>query len=172
MLLVFLLGVLVYTADMYLMNNSGSFQARVYYPLKQLPVASDDLAAKGEQIFKNYCSACHQPNGAGSRALNFPPLAGSEWVLAEGPNRIIRIVLNGLAGPIEVKGEQYSNNMLPWKDTMSDEDIAAVLTYVRSAWGNDASGVTVEQVSAIREATADRSINWTAPELLRVPESD
>lgn len=172
MLIVFLLGVLLYVADMYLMNNSGAFHARVYYPLKKLPIASGDLKAIGAQVYSRNCSLCHQPNGAGSKATRIPPLAGSEWVQAEGPNRLVRIVLNGLTGPIEVNGEQYSNDMLPWKDTMTDEEIAAVLTFVRSEWGNNASEVTVEQVKEIRDATADRNSYWTGPELLRIPVSD
>lgn len=169
-LIIALLGALVYFADMYLMDHSGGFSAQVYYPLTEVRSASNGPDGKG--IFNNNCAACHQPSGAGSTALGFPPLAGSDWVLAPGPNRLARIVLHGLTGPMEVNGQPYNNTMLPWKDTMTDEQIAAVLTYIRSAWGNKASAVTKEQVAAIRQATADRTRNWTADELKAIPESD
>ena len=108
-------------------------------------------------------------NGQGSPGLN-PPLAGSEWVLAEGPNRIIRIVLHGLQGPIEVKGQSFNAAMLAWRDILTDEDIANVLSFIRNEWGNKAPLVTPEQVKAIREETAARDSNWTPTELLAVPE--
>jgi mono/diheme cytochrome c family protein len=100
----------------------------------------------------------------------FPPLAGSEWVTAEGHERIIRIVLNGLSGPIEVAGAQFNNVMVPWRDTLKDEDIASVLSYIRSEWGNKADPVTVEEVKKVREGTKDRGNPWTADELKQVPE--
>jgi mono/diheme cytochrome c family protein len=100
----------------------------------------------------------------------FPPLGGSEWVTAEGHQRIIRIVLNGLNGPIEVSGQQYNNVMLAWRDMLKDEEIAAVLTFIRSEWGNRADAVTAEEVAKVREATKDRTTYWTAQELLQIPE--
>jgi len=100
----------------------------------------------------------------------FPPLGGSEWVNAEGHQRIIRIVLNGLSGPIEVSGAQFNNVMVPWRDILKDEDIAAVLTFIRSEWGNKGDPVPVEEVKAVRAATPDRASPWTADELKQVPE--
>lgn len=174
-LLVALLAILFYQADMYLMEHSGGFSALVYYPFKTVPEppGGGDMVKLGQNIFGRNCAACHQVNGAGNAALGFPPLAGSDWVAAEGPNRLIRIVLNGLSGPIEVNGQQYNNAMVPWRDTMSDKEIAAVLTYVRQAWGNTAPPVKPEQVAAIRQATESRGArNWSAQELLAIPVSD
>lgn len=95
------------------------------------------------------CSACHGPNGTGMPNLA-PPLAGSEWV--RGPiENLIRIQLRGLQGPITVQGQTYSFAApmapLPYQ---TDEQIAAVLTYVRNSFGNKASAVTPEQVKAFR----------------------
>ena len=103
-----------------------------------------------------------------------PPLVHSEWVLAEGSNRLIRIVLNGLQGPIKVDGKDFdSNGMIPWRDTITDDEvIAQVLTYIRgnAEWGHNASEITSEQVAKIRAETKDRAPQWTVSELLNVPE--
>jgi len=111
------------------------------------------------------CAACHQPTGQGLPGA-FPPLAGSE--IANGPASIpIRIVLRGLTGPITVHGTQYNGNMPPYGNTieMSDAEVAAVLSYVRSQWGNAGGPVTAEQVAAERAAIASKTGQWTAAEL-------
>jgi mono/diheme cytochrome c family protein len=102
----------------------------------------------------------------------FPPLAGSEWVNAAGPNRVIRIALHGLTGPIQVKGQDWDFNMVPFGDILSDAELAAVISHVRNSFGNSASMVKPEQVKAVREKTAGRSQAWTAPELQAVAEND
>ena len=108
-------------------------------------------------------------DGNGSASLNAPPLAGSEWVLPTDPSRLIRIVLHGLSGPIPVKGRVWNGGqMLPWKDTLSDEDIALVLTYVRNSWGNKAPVVTADMVKKVRDATKDWPGYMTAIELEKV----
>lgn len=108
--------------------------------------ASQAFSADGATVYKT-CTPCHQATGAGIPGA-FPPLADSEWV--NGPvENLIRIQLRGLMGPIEVKGQTY-NNMMPANATMSDEDIAAVLTHIRSNFGNNSSAVTPEQVKALR----------------------
>ena len=116
------------------------------------------------------CAVCHGPEGRGLEG-QFPPLAGSEWVLAPGPNRLIRIALNGLAGPIKVLGRDFNSAEPAWRDVLSDEEIAAVLTYVRTngKWGNTAAPVFPAQVKAIREATRSRTGPWTAAELQAIP---
>lgn len=171
------LGVLVFFGMVYLDENAGGFNARVY----QRFASSNQLAQLvplppgGEQVQRGRlvynrptCVACHQPSGLGTPGT-FPPLAGSEWVLEPDPARLIRIVLHGAQGPMEVKGETYNSAMLPWKDVLKDEEIADVLTFVRKEWGNDASLVSPEQVAAVRQETAGRNTPWTAAELLQVP---
>ena len=174
-----LLVLLLYGCDVYLMGNSGDFSSQVYHPyasVKDLENAhpadpAKAQANKGKIVYKTYCVACHQENGQGA-AGQFPPLAGSEWVLAEGPNRIIRVVLHGAVGPITVKGNLFNNNMLAWGPSLDDEQIAAVLTYVRSEWGNKAGAVKPEQVKKIRSQLADRANYWTEPELQACAEKE
>jgi mono/diheme cytochrome c family protein len=177
------LGLLLYWSTMYLDQNGGTFSAQVYQPYRSLKFVedlqpksdTDELFARGKRVYEQIanCQACHQATGLGV-AGQFPPLAGSEWVLAPGPARIIRVVLHGLNGPIQVKGSEYSNAMTPFGSVLTDDrDVAAVLTYIRQnkAWGNTGSGVTPEQVKAVRDATKDRVEPWTAAELLQIPEN-
>jgi mono/diheme cytochrome c family protein len=101
----------------------------------------------------------------------FPPLAGSEWV-AGSEERLIRIVLHGLQGPIKVKGNDYNNVMAPLGAVLKDEQIANVLSYIRSetttGWGNNAPEVQPETVARVRSETASHSGYWTAEELLKI----
>lgn len=134
---------------------------------------ADGLFAQGNQVFGKYCAACHQSHGRGLEG-QFPPLVESDWVVGVGPNRMIRIALDGLQGPITVKGQEYNNVMLPWRDQLSDLDIAVVLSMVRGNrdWGHSDSPVTPEMVKRIRDATQDRGTYWTAPELQAIPDKD
>jgi mono/diheme cytochrome c family protein len=118
--------------------------------------------ADGQAVFLRVCSTCHQRNALGLPGA-FPPLAGSPFANGEA-ERMIKIVLNGLQGPVEVKGQRFSNVMPPWK-SLSDGEIAAVLTYVRGNFGNTAAPVTAEQVGQVRAATASRTTMWTVAEL-------
>ncbi len=116
----------------------------------------------GEEVYLHNCMDCHQ-DGAGTPGL-VPPLDGAPWVQGE-PDRIIRVLLNGLMGEVVVEGVTYNGVMPGWRNLLSDEEIAAVLTYIRSAWDNDAGPVAPEAVTAIRAATADRTTPWTVEEL-------
>lgn len=111
------------------------------------------------------CATCHQPTGVGV-PNTYPPLAGSE--IANGPAEIpIRILLKGIMGPITVHGATF-NGVMPAYGVgveMSDAEVATVLTWVRTQWGNAAPAVTPEQVAKEREATKDKLGAWTAPEL-------
>jgi mono/diheme cytochrome c family protein len=102
----------------------------------------------GRAIYMSTCSACHQPEGRGLRGA-FPPLAGSDWLASHPTEAAIATVLHGLSGPIEVNGERY-NAVMPPIPHLSDEQVAAVLGYVYSQWGNDGRSVTAEQVAAVR----------------------
>jgi mono/diheme cytochrome c family protein len=174
-------GLVVYWGTMYVDHFGGGFSPLVFSQGEMLADVearvprseADALLAQGRKVYNTYCTACHQPNGRGLPG-QFPPLAGSDWVQTEGPNRIIRIVLNGLQGPIVVNGTEFNNVMLPWRDQLTDQDIAAVVTFVRAnkEWGNNAGPAAPAQVKAIRDATADRSGYWTPSELLGVPVKD
>ncbi|MEO0471375.1 MAG: cytochrome c [Bacteroidota bacterium] len=102
---------------------------------------------QGKKVYNTYCFACHMQDGNGVPGLN-PPLIGTDWVLGD-KERLIGVVLNGMSEPIEIDGELYSNVMNPHA-FLSDADIAAVLTYVRSAWGNDAGPLTAAEVASVR----------------------
>jgi ubiquinol-cytochrome c reductase cytochrome b subunit len=104
-------------------------------------------AGKGEQVFTQNCASCHQANGQGQAGV-FPPLAGNSDVVASDPKMIIHTLLYGLQGKV-IGGKTYAAQMPAWKGTLTNDDIANVLTYVRSAWGNKASAVTAAQVSAV-----------------------
>ena len=121
--------------------------------------------ALGEQAFTVTCAACHQMSGEGVPGA-FPPLAGSEWVEGDA-ERLARIVLHGLYGKIEVKGQSWNLVMpgLGGTGLLDDEKIAAVLSYVRNTWGNEASFVETALVSKVRAQYPDRYIPWTADEL-------
>ena len=104
-------------------------------------------AALGKATYAT-CSACHQATGAGIPKV-FPPLAGSEWV--NGPvENLIRIQLRGMMGEVTVKGQKY-NSVMPPNAAMSDDQIASVLTYIRSNFGNKSSAVTPAMVKALRD---------------------
>ena len=129
------------------------------------------LIAKGESVYALVCAVCHQSSGLGSPG-QYPPLVGSEWVVGS-PARLIRIPLHGLAGPIQVKGQNWIGSMPavgggpPLDD---DQNLAAVLSYIRSAWGNQAPPISPDQVKAVRAETASRTAQWTEAELLKVAE--
>jgi mono/diheme cytochrome c family protein/glucose/arabinose dehydrogenase len=121
---------------------------------------------KGRGVYEATCIACHQPHGLGQEGLA-PPLVGSDWVKGS-PHRLARIVLFGLRGPIKVKGETFELDM-PSLAVLDDDQIAAVLTYVRRQWGHSFEPVVTETVKKAREQTADRVDAWTAEELLKIP---
>lgn len=173
-----LLALLAYLGHAELGYNHGLFSAGVYEPyadLRSIPKAGGEVnpVDAGREVYAQLCTACHQPNGSGNPANGCPPVAGSDWVLEEGPARLIRIVLHGAKGPIVVNGKEAGSagGMTPFKDSLTDEQIAHVLTYIRQApeWKNTAGPVTAEMVTAVREKTSSRNAQWTAPELLKIP---
>lgn len=114
----------------------------------KMVAAGGASAAAGAKVFTTNCSSCHQANGKGQPGV-FPPLAGNATVT--GPaDKVIAVVKNGLNGKISVNGTTYNGQMPAWKGTLSDGDIASVITYIRSSWGNKASAVTASQVSAAK----------------------
>ncbi|HTX60364.1 MAG TPA: c-type cytochrome [Verrucomicrobiae bacterium] len=113
---------------------------------EQVASAGSPSGLSGEEIFAAHCAACHQAQGQGTSAI--PPLAGNPDVRASDPAKIVTTIVNGRHGQLVVNGKTYNGTMPTWNGQLSNADIAAVATYVRSAWGNDASGVTEQQVAA------------------------
>lgn len=114
-----------------------------------LPQTSSVIAAPdGKAIYDAKCAACHQPSGQGMPGT-FPPLAGNKDVTGDAKS-VIAAVAKGKSGALTVAGTAYNSSMPAWRGQLSDAEIAAVVTYVRSAWGNKASAVTEKQVSAVK----------------------
>ncbi|MGI9542742.1 MAG: c-type cytochrome [Cyclobacteriaceae bacterium] len=134
--------------------QSGASENKTPDPSLDLASAAETVAEEvsqevdlGEKVFKTYCLVCHQANGAGVPNL-YPPLSDTDWVNGD-KERLIDVVLNGLQGPIEIDGTTY-NSIMVSHSHLKDEEIAAVLTYVRSNFGNDSSPITVEEVADVR----------------------
>lgn len=120
----------------------------------------------GKVNYETFCLPCHQPHGLGQEGLA-PPLVGSEWV-GWSEERVIRIVLHGLRGPIQVKGQPFEQPDMPALGVLDDEQIATVLTYVRNEWGHAYPPISTNAVQRVRNATADRADAWTQEELLKI----
>ncbi len=157
----------------YLTEYNGGFrkdvfnhQQKSWVPVEASAAKKKDPAALGKKVFTANCVICHQTTGLGMPGL-YPPLAGSELVLGQGYNdhQLILILLNGLNGPIKIKGETYNGAMPAWKDSLRDDQIANVLTYIRQEWGNSAAPITTEAVAALRGKHGTRAEAWTDSEL-------
>ncbi len=156
------LGMLKVKGENHLDIYSGVKQEGIYNPeggtLQEMPddgvakatsTAPKSLAEKiasGKQLYTNTCFACHQANGKGI-ANAFPPLANSDYLNAD-VNRAIDIVLNGKIGEITVNGKKYNSVMT--KQTLTNNEVADVLTYVYNSWGNNKTNVTSSQVAQIK----------------------
>ena len=165
---------ILYWGMIYFDHNSGWFSPQVYAPyhsvaeltLYQPPTGGLDLA-RGKAVYETICALCHNNDGMG-KPNQGPAFVGSEWVLGS-PNRMIRIPLVGLAGPVKVKDQEWNLAMPNMGAALSDDDLAAVLTYIRQSWGNKASIITPEQVSAVRKLIGNRTQPWSASELQAIP---
>jgi mono/diheme cytochrome c family protein len=134
-------------------------------PPRELTAAEKIRFEEGKAIYANVCAACHQPTGLGQDGLA-PPLLDSEWVLGP-PQRLPRILMHGVSGPISVTGVQFRLEM-PGLPDLNDQQIAAVVTYIRREWEHGGEPVTVEVVEKVREQEKGRREPWTAIELLKV----
>jgi mono/diheme cytochrome c family protein len=176
--LIVVLFLLVYWGAVYFDEHGGWFDSQVYTPyvsaeqVKSFQVnGGPNPFERGRQVYAVTCYVCHGPNAQGTPGT-FPPLAGSDWVNEPQPGRMIRIVLQGFSGPgLTINGQPFNTGsvMVPW-NSFSDDDIAAVITFVRGNkdWGNHAPPVTPEQVHAIREKVAKHSASFTPTEILQI----
>ena len=140
-------------------------------PTRKLMPEEEKTYALGKQVFNRdaHCGTCHQPNGEGVANI-YPPLAKSEWL--ENDERLIKIALKGLWGNIEVAGKQFDTTkgvppMTPFGGILTDEEIAAVLSYARQSFGNDGDFITPAAVQKVREATKDRVNFYMVEEILK-----
>lgn len=178
----FLLGIisaLILICAIYVVHYRGDFDPLVYderydaeaaKALANVPkeLTPEQIIASGKRLYAT-CASCHQVSGQGVPGA-FPPLAGSEWVIGS-EDRLIRVLLHGLNGPIQVKGNAYNGAMPAFGKVpgggynWSDEKIAHVLSYIRHDWGNNAGFITKEKVAEVLKAEAARSKPWTQDEL-------
>ncbi len=136
----------------------------------QSAAAISDPIAAGKAVYEKNCQVCHQMEGAGMTGA-FPPLVGSEWVTG-APEMVVRILLHGLQGPLEVAGHTYNGAMPAWDGVLQDGEIAAVATYIRQLAGNDAGAVAPATVNIVREVDSDRTTPWTVADLEQAPPVD
>ncbi|MBU6411667.1 MAG: cytochrome c [Verrucomicrobia bacterium] len=153
--------ILGYLGGVYFDHHSGWFSPAVYSPYSsstelaayQPKSGAQAMAARGHLLYGQICAACHSDDGMGKPG-QAPPLAGSEWVNEKGFHRVAEIPQIGLTGSIPVKGQPWNSTMPPMGAGLSDADLAAVVTYVRSAWGNHAPPVTASDIKSVRSTVA------------------
>ena len=168
---------LMFLGAVYFDRHGGWFNKQVYPPYgttAQLEAAQPQsggaaAAAHGKQVYDTVCGICHGTDGLGKPG-QAPPLAGSEWVIAKGSNRLTRIPLAGLNGSMQVGGKGWNMAMAPMGAALSDADLAAVLTYIRSAWGNQAGEVNADNVKTNRASLGGRPQPLTSEQLKTMPE--
>ena len=167
---------LLFLGGVYFDHHSGWFNAKVYNPyvsveqldLYQPKSGAAAAAAQGKKVYETVCGICHGNDGMGKPVMA-PPLAASEWVIAAGFHRLAQIPLTGLNGNLQVEGKDWNLNMAPMGAALSDADLAAVLTYIRSSWGNKAGPVSADDVKAIRATVAGHPA-ISAAQLGSIPE--
>jgi mono/diheme cytochrome c family protein len=124
-------------------------------PFVPLTALEEQRFAAGREVYRNACESCHQPDGRGQDRVA-PSLVGSELALAPA-HVTVRILVNGKEGPVGL--------MPPLGATLTDTDVAAVLTYVRREWGQTGTPVEPDAVAAVRKETSSRQRPWTTDEL-------
>ena len=185
--LIVVLFISLYWLMLYFDQHRGWFSRHVYMPYSSLlevqelwssQAGQDDCFQRGAALFKQNCAVCHMENGMGNSLNGCPPLLGSEWVTAPGAGRLIRIVSKGLTGTIEVKGQVLNSGftMIPIGDQMAGgelekaNNLAALLCYVRKAFGSNSVPVKPQQVLAIRQQIKSRALPFTEQELKEIPQ--
>ena len=167
---------LLFLGFVYFDKKSGWFDAKVYAPYATAeqveayqPTTGPNPMLIGKAKYEMFCGSCHGNDGAG-KSGQAPPLAGSELVITKGFHRLTLIPLEGLAGPIKVKGQEWNLNMAAMGAALPDADLAAVLTYVRGSWGNKAGEVTADDVKAIRVEAGAHPQPIQGDKLMTLPE--
>jgi mono/diheme cytochrome c family protein len=168
---------LLFLGMVYFDHHGGWFNPQVYGPYAsaeelesyQPKSGAAAILARGKARYDQVCGLCHGVDGLGKPG-QAPPLADSEWVNTKGVQRVIAVPLAGIGGPLTVKGQTWNLSMPAMGAAMSDEDLAGVLTYIRSSWGNKASAVTADDVKAVRAKQGARPQPLTGDTLKALPE--
>jgi len=168
---------LLYLGGIFFDHHSGWFDKQVYSPFANAAMleayqpksGAAAALAQGRKIYEQVCGTCHGVDGLGKPG-QAPPLAGSEWVMAKGVRRLVHIPLAGLNGPLTVGGREWNLAMAAMGAGLPDADLAAVLTYIRGAWGNGMGEVTADDVKEVRASLGARPQMMTHDMLMAVPE--
>ncbi|MES2454225.1 MAG: PVC-type heme-binding CxxCH protein [Bacteroidota bacterium] len=153
------------------LNNRSVTEKQEEKVTTALKGAEKALYVKGKAIYarEGFCITCHQPDGNGLSPSGFPPLSGTKWVTGN-QDRLIKIILKGLHGPIEVNGQKYAGQvpMTPFGGMLKDDEVAAVATYVRNSFGNNAGAISPVKVKAVRAATQAKTGFYAPADLLKL----
>jgi mono/diheme cytochrome c family protein len=168
---------LIFLGTIYFDDHSGWFDPKVYSPYDnaaqlesyQPKSGAAAMMARGKQVYDQICGACHGADGLG-KAGQAPPLAGSEYVTAKGISRLAHVPLLGVNGDVKVAGQDWNLSMAAMGAALSDSDLASVLSYVRTSWGNKASLVTPEDVAGVRKAIGKSVAPMSAQQFMSMPE--
>src|SRR3984885_3087212 len=172
--LIGLIGLGIFWAGAYLFSFSGGFKSDVFDFQPKFGVTgggaggAPDPKVVGKALFSANCITCHQATGLGVPG-QYPPLAGSEVETGDATNQLIAIVLKGLQGPVVIEGKPFNNAMQAWEGQYTDAQLASILTYVRSDWGNNAPPISADMVKQMRAEFKDRKEQWTWPEVQKIP---
>jgi mono/diheme cytochrome c family protein len=136
-------------------TNTGADSTRTAVPI-----------SLGERLYGSRCAVCHQPTGLGVPSAGFPPLVGTTRVNGPG-ERLVALILHGVEGASTVNGVAYASVMMPYGlgAPLSDAEVAAIVTFVRSSWANTGSPISESDVARVRAMTATRTRRFTPPEL-------
>jgi mono/diheme cytochrome c family protein len=170
--LLFAFAALCFWGGVYLVEYSGDFDKNAFSPYYDPgafvePPPPIPLAEVGAKIYRNQCAQCHQATGQGVTGV-YPPLVASAWVTGS-EERLARILVNGLNGPIVVAGNNYNGNMPAFGPNglnLKPREIAGVLSYIRQEWGNAAAEISEEAMDGYMDQYGSRSAPWNAEELL------
>jgi mono/diheme cytochrome c family protein len=177
----FLLGLvsaMIFVTSIYVVQHRGGFSPLVYDERFEPKAAGataakeltpEQIVASGKKAYLSACVNCHQASGQGVAGV-YPPLAGSAWVTGN-EERVIRVLLHGLSGPVDVEGTAYNGAMPAFGKVTgggfnwSEEKVSHVLTYIRQEWGNKAAPVTKDKVAEVLSTEKARASAWTQAEL-------
>lgn len=168
---------LLFFGGFYLDSHGGWGAPKLYAPftsaeqLEAFQPKSGAAAAmsRGKASYDAVCGICHGADGLGKPG-QAPALAGSEWVVTKNFNRLAHIPLAGISGPIKVGGKDWNLAMAAMGAALPDENLAAVLTYIRASWGNQAGEVTAADIQKIRTAVGSSPQPLSGEQLQALPE--
>ena len=130
-------------------NNKKPQKSVIVQPETKKEEVNPMAGHPGKKVYDSVCLACHMRNGTGVPGMH-PPITESDFVNGD-TEQLIKIVLQGLSGKMEIKGEVY-NSIMPAQAHLSDQEIADVLTFVRGSFGNNSGPITPAEVKKVRDS--------------------